>query len=479
MMEKKKKISKITFLFTLSCLLWFNFFFLIEPVSAKGASLSIFPQSGSFTVGNTFDISVFMNTGGDNVNAVKVDLQFDPEILQVVTPSKGLSAVEGWIFPPSFSNKKGIVTFQGGFSAQGINTSEGLISIIVFEAISSGRTIVDFLDSSKVLVGEGEGINILSSVNRGVYDIIPSPPKGPRIFSETHPDQNKWSKSPNPTFSWERISGAIGYSYKFNEDPQGEPDNSIDTSATTISFENITDGIKYFHVKAIKTQVWGGTSHFQIRVDNTAPNSFEPYLEPFSFTLGNDLLIYFNTTDSLSGVDYYQIKLVNLSDPQDVVLSGWSREESPFRISKEKSGAMSILVKALDKAGNFQEGKIQIRIFSSPLVFVTGGIQIIGVFIPWWVIYIIISLALLSPGRLLFKFIKRFEKPDERLAREIKEAEKEIEDIRKFKEQERKEKEHDITAKEKAERKWRQLREDLRRETKPTPKKDQKLDDYE
>jgi len=478
MLEKTKKISKITFLFIICCLLWFNFLFLIEPIAAKGASLSIFPQSGSFTVGNTFDVSVFMNTGGDNVNAVKVDLQFDPEILQVVTPSKGFSAVEGWIFPPSFSNKKGIITFQGGFSAQGINTSEGLISVIMFKAISSGRTIVGFLDSSQILVGEGEGTNILTSVNRGVYNIIPSPSRGPRIFSETHPDQNKWSKNFNPTFSWERISGATGYSYKLDEDPQGEPDNSINTSATSISFENITDGVKYFHIKAIKNQIWGGTSHFQIRIDTVPPNSFEPYLEPFSLASGNDLLIYFNTIDRLSGTDYYQVRVANLSDPENIMLSAWTQEESPFKLVKEKSGTMSVLVRAFDKAGNFQEGKIQIRILSSPLVFVTGGIQIIGIFIPWWVIYIVLSLVLLTPGHLLFKFIERFEKPDERLAREIKEAEKEIEDIRKFKEQERKEKEHDITAREKAERKWRQLREALRRETKPS-KEDEKSDDYE
>jgi len=302
----------------------------------------------------------------------------------------------------------------------------------MFKAISSGKTIVDFLDSSKVLIGEGEGTNILTSVNRGVYNIIPSPPKGPRIFSETHPDQNKWSKNPNPTFSWERIDEAMGYSYKLDEDPQGEPDNSIDTSATSISFENITDGVKYFHIKAIKNQVWGGTSHFQIKIDIVPPNSFEPYLEPFSLTLGNNLLIYFNAVDRLSGIDYYQVRVASLNDPQNIIFSVWTQEESPFELIKKQSGTMSVLVRAFDKAGNFQEGNIP----------------------------------------------KRFEKSDKRLAREIKEAEKEIEDIRRFKEQERKEKEHDITAREEAERKWRQLQEALRRETKSS-EEDEKSDDYE
>ncbi|MFQ6084078.1 MAG: cohesin domain-containing protein, partial [Candidatus Aminicenantia bacterium] len=169
---------------------------------ADGGSLSIFPQTGSFTAGSTFEVSIFMNTGGNNINAVQVDLKFDPKRLQVITPAKGISVVEEWIFPPSFSNIKGTINLQGGFLREGINTSEGLITVIVFEAISPGKMTVDFLDSSKVLVGGEGGVNILTSVNRGVYNILPPPFKGPRIFSETHPDQNKWYKNNSPTYSW-------------------------------------------------------------------------------------------------------------------------------------------------------------------------------------------------------------------------------------------------------------------------------------
>ncbi len=80
--------------------------FLPKLVKAGGASLSIFPQTGTFTVENTFEVSVFLNTGGNDVNVVKVDLKFDPEKLRVVTPAKGISAVGEWIFPPGFSNQK-------------------------------------------------------------------------------------------------------------------------------------------------------------------------------------------------------------------------------------------------------------------------------------------------------------------------------------------------------------------------------------
>ena len=422
--------------FLISCLFVFFFaWFSVEPVRAAGASLSIYPQTGTFTVGSTFDVSVFVNTGGENVNAVRVDLKFDPEKLQVVTPAKGISEVGVWVFPPSFSNTKGEITLQGGFSGPGINTSEGLISVIVFEAISPGRTEVNFLDSSKVLVGKEEGVNTLTSLNRGVYDIIPSPPKGPKIFSESHPDQNEWYKNNSPVFSWEKIEGAAGYSYKLDDDPFGEPDNIVDTESTSVSFDRVEDGILYFHLKAKKGEVWGGTSHFQVMIDTTPPLSFKLYLEPFSLTAGNYLLIYFNTSDLLAGINHYEVRIADLTDPKHITLSGWTRQDSPFRISTQNKGIFSVIIRAFDKAGNFQEEKIQVRVFNPPLVLVEGGVQIKGFFFPWWSFYILIGIILFLVGYLTFKWIRvRKQTLREKFLKEIKEAEKEIEDVKKFRE---------------------------------------------
>lgn len=404
------------------------------PAAAGGASLSIFPQSGTFTVENTFDVSIFLNTGGNEVNVVKVDLKFDPGKLQVITPAKGISAVGEWIFPPSFSNKKGTLILQGGFPGNGINTSEGLVTVIVFRAVSSGEAIVEFLDSSQVLVGDENGKDVLSSVNRGVYNIIPSPPKGPGIFSETHPDQNKWYRNPNPTFSWDKIGGAEGYSYELNDEPLGEPNNVIDIESTSIFFEEINEGIQYFHLKAKKAGVWGGTSHFKIMVDKTLPSEFKPYLELFSFTSGY-LLIYFNTQDLLSKIDYYQVRLADYTDPENIVWSGWLQEESPFRLSTGKKGTFQVFVRAFDKAGNFREEKIQVKVFSPILVIIGGGVQIRGLFLPWWLAGLSLAIIFGGIGYLIFRIIKKkSEIARVDLEKEIKEAEKEIEDVRKAKE---------------------------------------------
>lgn len=86
-----------------------------------------------------------------------------------------------------------------------------------------------------------------------------SPPTlGPKIFSESHPDQNKWYKNNSPAFNWEKIEEAEGFSYKLDDDPFGEPDNSIDTEFSSVSFGGVENGILHFHLKAKK----GSEPHF-------------------------------------------------------------------------------------------------------------------------------------------------------------------------------------------------------------------------
>jgi hypothetical protein len=196
------------------------FLFLVIPVRsyAEGASFYFSPNAGTFYVGSTFDVSIFVNTGGNNINAVGSDIKFDPRKIQIANPTTGRSFISVWVAQPTYSNIAGTASFQGGVPSPGINTSSGLISTITFRAIAPGETTISFSDSSRVLLNDGKGTNILNSMGRGVYSITMPPPEGPKVYSSTHPDQNKWYKNNNPTFSWEKEEGAIEYSYTINND---------------------------------------------------------------------------------------------------------------------------------------------------------------------------------------------------------------------------------------------------------------------
>jgi len=91
--------------------------FIIGP-SAKAASASLYlsPASGSFLVGSTFSVSVFVNTEENEINAVWAELKFPPEILQVTSPTAGTSFIAEWLTPPNYSNERGIISFRNGQS---------------------------------------------------------------------------------------------------------------------------------------------------------------------------------------------------------------------------------------------------------------------------------------------------------------------------------------------------------------------------
>ena len=384
---------------------------------AAGASLYLSPASGSFFVGSTFDVSVFVNTGRENVNAVEINLKFDPKKLQVASPTAGKSFIEVWVSQPTYSNIKGTMGFIGGIPSPGINTSSGLVSTVTFRAIAPGKTTILFLDSSKVLRNDPEGTNILTSVGRGVYELLIPPPEGPKVFSPTHPDKNKWYKNNNPTFSWEKEEGVTDFSYSFDQDPTGVPDNEPEGDHTSVSFSQVKDGIWYFHVKAKKAGVWGGTSHYLVQIDTTPPATFSPTVEPAAKTAEKQPLVSFITTDALSGMDYYQIKYIDITPDRKEEGAGFFIEAtSPYKLPPLEIGKYLVIVRAYDRAGNYKEGTVKIQIFPEGILFTKKGIQYRAITISWWLLLMILMIIVVLVGFCIWKRQRRaLEEKRERL----------------------------------------------------------------
>jgi hypothetical protein len=334
----------------------------------KSAILYFSPARGTFFVGSTFDVSVFVDTQGNNINAVEVNLKFPPDLLQVTSPTAGTSFISIWADQPSYSNQEGFISFKGGVSPPGINTSAGLVSTITFRVKAPGKAIISFLDSSKVLLADGKGTNILKTMAVGEYDLVIAPPEGPKIFSPTHPDPNTWYRDKNPVFYWEKEEGVTDFSFSLDKDPRGIPDNIPETSLTSANFTDVGDGVWYFHLKAKKGDAWGGVSHFPIRIDTTGPENFEIKIE----RAGQNFFASFSTFDLLSGIDHYEVSVANMSNPQALANPFFIEASSPYRIPYQSSGKYVIFVRAFDKAGNFIEVKSALNIVN-PIFSYTGG----------------------------------------------------------------------------------------------------------
>jgi len=321
------------------------------------------------------------------------------------------------------------MSFIGGIPTPGINTTAGLVSTVTFRAISPGSTTILFLDSSKVLRNDPKGTNILTSMGRGVYELLIPPPEGPEVFSPTHPDKNKWYKNNNPTFSWEKEEGVTDFSYSFDRDPTGVPDNVSEGNHTSVSYSDVGDGIWYFHVKAKKAEVWGGVSHYLVQIDTTPPAAFTPEVEPSSKTTERQPLISFITTDALSGMDYYQIKYVDITPERKEETVGFFVEAaSPYKLPSLEIGKYLVVVRAADIAGNYREGTVKIQIFPEGITISKRGIQYREYSLPWWILAAVLIIILVLIGFYLWrKYRRQFLVKKDR----ITEMEKRIENERK------------------------------------------------
>ena len=411
-------------------------------VKADTATLYLSPRNGTFFMGSTFNVSVYINTKGEEINAVDVDLKFPPDIIQVTSPVSGESFVSQWFSPPTYSNATGKISFRGGMPG-GITTSAGLISTITFRAKMPGRANIELLDSSKVLLNDGKGTSIYPILIKGSYQISVPPSEGPMISSASHPDYDIWYQHDNPSFSWVREYDMTDFSFSLSQNPQEEPDEVSEGDINFKSYTDVPDGIWYFHLRAKKSGVWGKTSHHLIKIDNSPPQSFKPEVNAYSH------FVYFETRDLHSGMDYYEISIRDLREPEPSQ-PFFTEAVSPYKIPYEESGRYSIIIRAFDKSGNLKQEQVTFRLISPTLSYIEGkGLQVKNFLLPRSLIYAIgfgigylIVVAYKRRGKFGFKKatkeieealseIKKIEKRKRKTEETTEEFEKDFEEKRK------------------------------------------------
>ncbi|MDQ3014876.1 MAG: cohesin domain-containing protein, partial [bacterium] len=278
-----------------------------NPINQK-ATVFLSPSAGTFLEDTLFEIPVFLNTHNSSINALEVEVKFDTRKLSVVKASGGQSIVGIWVEPPSYSNTKGTVRIVGAIP-NSITTESGLITTITFKAIASGPAQVYISNTTRILANDGFGSEVPTAYGRATYTIMRKPPEDVKVFSDTHPYTDQWYNNNSPMLTWEKDPAVNDFSFVFDNKPYTIPDNTAETGETTISFPDVDEGVHYFHIKARKANVWGGTTHFPVRIDITPPAKFNPTIE----TLMNKTeeqngraLVSFVTTDNLSGIDHYE-----------------------------------------------------------------------------------------------------------------------------------------------------------------------------
>ncbi len=340
-----KKLSKLILLYlTLTAL----FLPLLQPIStqAAGASLYLSPSNGTKTTGDKFNIFVYVGA----TQAVNTfDVYLSSNNMTVLGVSSGGSVCVLFPNPPSYTSST--ARFKCGLPTPGYNGGKGYIGAITVQAGSPGTGHVSIDSPSSVLANDGAGTNVLTSKGTATFNIQPRPTSAPSISSPTHPNQDRWYKEKTATLEW---SGAgSSFSYTIDRDPDTVPDQKAEGSQKSKTFENLADGVWYFHVIVLGNNGnWSGAAHYKLQIDTTPPNKFTPEADPKT-NAEKRPIIAFNATDETSGIDHYELK----------VDSGtWTKVDNPYKLPSISSGKHTVSVKAVDRAGNETVGQVDITV---------------------------------------------------------------------------------------------------------------------
>ena len=368
-------------------ILLFSFFgfFNLNEVKAAGASLYLTPSSGTHVIGSTFRVTVKVNSDGQSINAAEGTLVYDTDRLDVVSISKAGSIFNLWTAEPADTGSS--IGFGGGIPRPGYTGAGGTLFSVTFKAVKPDGAQISF-SSGAVLANDGKGTNILASMGSGRYTISPkvTPPASsgtntindkttetkpvekerikPEIVSITHPDQQKWYKNRNAQFEWELPKGVNGVSYLLNDSPNSNPGNISDGVVEKKEFPDLKDGVYYLHLKFKDSKGWGTIAHYRIQVDNSPPLPFEVEIKKEE---GEDWpLLIFKTSDELSGVINYEVIIGSLEEKSFEK----TPEDPSLKVSGLEVGEHTVLVKAIDAAGNetYSEQKFYISAIDTPVI---------------------------------------------------------------------------------------------------------------
>jgi len=157
----------------ISLVLVFGFYFFTNETMA--AVLYLEPGEASYYQEDVFIVEVKLDTEGEKINALKANLSFPQDKLEVVDVSRGDSVLSLWPEEPTYSNLEGKVSFIGGIPL-GFE-GQGKIVSIPFRVISfeDSETLAEitFQDSSRVLLNDLLGSETSLTLKKAIFTLFP------------------------------------------------------------------------------------------------------------------------------------------------------------------------------------------------------------------------------------------------------------------------------------------------------------------
>ncbi len=356
---------------------------LLLPVAVRAATLGLSPSTGTYSVGQTFSVTVRANAAGKAMNAAEATVTFPTGLLTLKSVSKSSSILQYWATNPSGSNASGRVVFSGGLPSPGYSGSAGTLIVMMFQAKAAGTATLAMTGGS-ILANDGLGTNILTGSGGASFTIKAAAPSNTNTQQPAQPveqpqptakptpaltvsvpafsDQAKWYTPQSAVVSWTQTAGLLGVSFVLSQGADAVPDATtlITESSTTVMIPS--DGVWYFAIRGKYDGGWSAVTRYKLQRDSTAPEPFTVSVEQDRGPTDPTPVLTFAASDPLSGVARYTLALDG-ADPKNVT--------SPAALQVTKSGHHTAIITAYDAAGNLRESSAEFAVVGYPAPVIT------------------------------------------------------------------------------------------------------------
>jgi hypothetical protein len=176
------------------------------------------------------------------------------------------------------------------------------------------------------------------------------------ITSSTHPGVI-WRKENTAIFSWELPPGASASKIAFDKNKNTEPTTTNTPAISEKTYENIEDGIWYFHLALKDGEGWSPAEHFKIKIDSTAPELDAREIERTDI---NDPrpVIQVEAIDETSCLEKIELSI------NGEIIQYEKLESGDIRLEEIEKGVHELTITARDRAGNTSQKILNIVVGS-------------------------------------------------------------------------------------------------------------------
>ncbi len=386
-----KGVNKIIKYFSI---FFISLFFLASAHVAGAAVIYLLPEQKNLSLGEEFSVDVKINSEGEGVNAAQATISWPASVLEFVAAEKVGSVFNFWVDEPKLLSALGPLSFIGG-TVKGISGEALQILKIKFKAKGAGSAEVS-ISEAVITASDGKGTNVLSKIIGASYRVgieaiqpeLPGTEPGvleeataqpvkverkavlaknlplkPELRVPLYQDQARWHNNLGElAVLWDVPEDVTEMAVVIDHSPNTVPSKAEKELATGKKFGVLEEGIWYVHVRFRNNIGWGAVALHRIALDTKPPLVFEITLSEGEVTDNPAPILQFRTSDELSGLKEYQIRI----DNGEAIQLPAAEFIGSFTLPLLAPGNHQVVVKAVDQAENSIEDDVALEILPIP-----------------------------------------------------------------------------------------------------------------